>query len=192
MKKLYFLVLLEFISVWVFAQKKPKIDANKKAVITSLDGKFDELTELSDKIWSYEEIAFQETKSAEALVAYAKAQGFTVKTGVADIPTAFIAEYGSGEPIIGIMGEFDALPGLSQKTVPTKDPLNEGKPGHGCGHNLFGVASLGAATAIKELIEEGKLKGTVRFYGTPAEEKFFGKLWMIRAGLFDDLDVMMD
>ena len=94
--------------------------------------------------------------------------------------------------IIGILGEFDALPGLSQKTVPTKDPLHDGAPGHGCGHNLFGVASLGAAVAIKELIASGDLKGTVRFYGTPAEEKFFGKLWMIRAGLFDDVDAVMD
>ena len=192
MKKLYFLALLEFISLYVFAQKKNKINQNKKAVITSLDSKYNELTELSDKIWSFEEIAFQETKSAKALAEYAEQQGFEVKKGVAEIPTAFIAEYGSGEPIIGIMGEFDALPGLSQKTVSHKDPLNEGKPGHGCGHNLFGVASLGAAVAIKELIEAGELQGTVRFYGTPAEEKFFGKLWMIRAGLFDDLDVMMD
>ncbi|MEM7657032.1 MAG: amidohydrolase [Bacteroidota bacterium] len=103
-----------------------------------------------------------------------------------------VAEYGSGSPVIGILGEFDALPGLSQKTVPTKDPLNAGQPGHGCGHNLFGVASLGAAISIKELIEDGKLQGTVRFYGTPAEEKYFGKLWMIRAGLFDDVDVVMD
>ena len=103
-----------------------------------------------------------------------------------------MAEYGSGKPIIGILGEFDALPGLSQKTVPEKDPLHEGGNGHGCGHNLFGVASLGAAVAVKELIEAGKLKGTVRFYGTPAEEKFFGKLWMIRAGLFDDVDIVMD
>ena len=115
-----------------------------------------------------------------------------MERGVGEIPTAFTAEYGSGKPVIGILGEFDALPGLSQKTVPHKDPLNAGSPGHGCGHNLFGVASLGAATAIKELIESGKLQGTVRFYGTPAEEKFFGKLWMIRAGLFDDVDVVMD
>ena len=103
-----------------------------------------------------------------------------------------MAEYGTGGPIIGIMGEFDGLPGLSQKAVPTKDPIHDGGAGHGCGHNLFGTASLGAATAIKELIEAGKLEGTIRFYGTPAEEKFFGKLWMIRAGLFDDVDVMMD
>ena len=90
------------------------------------------------------------------------------------------------------MGEFDALPGLSQDAVPHKSPLIEGNPGHGCGHNLFGVASLGAAITIKELIESGELEGTVRFYGTPAEEKFFGKLWMIRDGAFDDVDVMMD
>lgn len=165
---------------------------NKKSVVRSIDSKFEQLTDLSDRIWSFEEIAFQETQSAEALVSYAEAQGFRVTRGVAEIPTAFVAEYGSGHPIIGILGEFDALPGLSQQTVPYKAPLHKGAPGHGCGHNLFGVASLGAATAIKELIQEGKIKGTVRFYGTPAEEKFFGKLWMVRAGLFDDVDVVMD
>ncbi len=175
-----------------YAQKKPKFLKNKKSVIASIDSKYEQLTELSDKIWSYEEIAFQEVKSSEALAQYAEANGFKVERGVAEIPTALVAEYGTGKPIIGILGEFDALPGLSQKTVPVKDPLNPGAAGHGCGHNLFGVASLGAAIAIKELIEAGKLKGTVRFYGTPAEEKFFGKLWMIRAGLFDDVDVVMD
>ncbi|MDH5609971.1 MAG: amidohydrolase [Cyclobacteriaceae bacterium] len=174
------------------AQKKPRINENKKAVISSVDSKYDALTNLSDQIWSFEEIAFQETQSARVLADYAESQGFRVTRGVAGIPTAFTAEYGSGKPIIGILGEFDALPGLSQKTVPTKDALNPGAAGHGCGHNLFGVASLGAATVIKELIETGKLKGTVRFYGTPAEEKYFGKLWMVREGLFADLDVCMD
>ncbi len=193
MKLSYLLIgLLLGAAPLAYGQKKPKINANKKAVIASVEEKQNSLTELSDKIWGFEEVAFQETQSAEALASFAREQGFKVTTGVADIPTAFVAEYGSGKPIIAIMGEFDALPGLSQKTVPYKDPLNEGGAGHGCGHNLFGVASLGAATAIKELIEDGKLEGTVRFYGTPAEEKFFGKLWMVRAGLFDDVDVMMD
>ncbi len=175
-----------------YAQKKPKINDNKKAVIASVESQAQQLTALSDQIWAYEEIAFQEFQSSKALSDYAEAQGFRVSRGVAGIPTAFTAEYGSGEPVIGILGEFDALPGISQKAVPTKEPRNVGAPGHGCGHNLFGVASLGAATAIKELIEKGALQGTVRFYGTPAEEKFFGKLWMIREGLFDDVDICMD
>lgn len=192
MKALFTSLFLLCLILPAFAQKKAKVNKNKQAVIASVDGKYDQLTNLSDKIWSYEEVAFQETKSAEALANFAEANGFKVKRGVADIPTALVAEYGSGSPIIGILGEFDALPGLSQKTVPTKDPLNEGSAGHGCGHNLFGVASLGAAIAVKELIAEGGLQGTIRFYGTPAEEKFFGKLWMIRAGLFDDVDVVMD
>lgn len=174
------------------AQNGSNIGDNKLAVITSVDSKYDQLTDLSDKIWSFEEIAFQEVQSSKALADFAEANGFRVKRGVAETPTAFTAEYGSGSPVIGILGEFDALPGLSQKTVPTKEPLNPGSAGHGCGHNLFGVASLGAAIAVKELIEAGELSGTVRFYGTPAEEKFFGKLWMIRAGLFDDVDVVMD
>ncbi len=157
-----------------------------------IDKQFGSLSQLSDQIWAFEEIAFQETQSSEALSNYAEQLGFRVQRGVAEIPTAFVAEFGSGSPVIGILGEFDALPGLSQNKVPYKSPLNEGSPGHGCGHNLFGVASLGAAAAIKELIEQGRIKGTVRFYGTPAEEKFFGKLWMVREGLFKDVDVVLD
>lgn len=192
MKKLFILLLICVFSTQLVAQKKKRISKNKQLAISTLDNKYQELTTLSDKIWSYEEVAFREFKSSEALADYAESQGFTVTKGVGEIPTAFVAEYGEGGPIIGVMGEFDGLPGLSQDAVPTKSPIHEGGAGHGCGHNLFGTASLGAATAIKELIEDGKLKGTIRFYATPAEEKFFGKLWMIRAGLFDDVDVMMD
>ena len=193
MKRITFLGLLLGAGLLVVqAQKKPKINANKKAVITSVESKARDLTILSDQIWAFEEVAFQEEQSAAALIAYAEKQGFKITKNVGEISTAFIAEYGSGKPVIGIMGEFDALPGLSQKTVPQKDPVHAGGAGHGCGHNLFGVASLGAATVIKEQIASGKLKGTVRFYGTPAEEKFFGKLWMVRAGAFDDVDIMMD
>ncbi len=190
MKKLVLSFFVLGLLTPVFGQQHT--NKNKKTVIENVEANYKNLTELSDKIWSYEEIAFQETQSSAALAEYARNNGFRVETGVGEIPTALVAEYGSGKPIIGILGEFDALPGLSQKTVPTKAPLHDGAPGHGCGHNLFGVASLGAAVAIKELIAAGKLKGTVRFYGTPAEEKFFGKLWMIRAGLFDDVDVVMD
>lgn len=192
MKNFLLIFITLFCAVSVYAQKKPKINNNKRSAIQTVENQVDQLIELSDKIWSYEEVAFQEKRSSEALATYAKEQGFKVNLGVAGIPTAFTAEYGSGEPVIGILGEFDALPGLSQKAVPTKDPLNPGAAGHGCGHNLFGVASLGAATSVKELIEQGKIKGTVRFYGTPAEEKFFGKLWLVREGLFDDVDIVMD
>jgi len=114
-----------------------------------------------------------------------------VERGVAGMPTAFVATYGEGTPIIAILGEYDALPGISQKAQPTKEPLQAGAPGHGCGHNLFGAASLGAAVAVKELIAAGKLHGTVRFYGTPAEESVGGKLYMIREGLFKDVDVVL-
>ena len=147
---------------------------------------------MSDKIWSYAETALSETRSVKVLYDYAIAQGFTIQNGVAEMPTAFIATYGSGKPIIGILGEFDALPGLSQKANPDKAALKEGAPGHGCGHNLFGSASLGAAVAIKELIQQGKLKGTIRFYATPAEETIGGKIYMARAGLFNDLDICFD
>lgn len=185
-------VLCFGISAISFAQNDARSTSLKAEITQSIDSRYEALTDLSDKIWSFEEIAFQETQSSAALSDYAESLGFKVTRGVAEIPTAFVAEFGSGKPIIGILGEFDALPGLSQNKVPFKSPLNEGAPGHGCGHNLFGVASLGAAAAIKDQIEKGEIQGTIRFYGTPAEEKFFGKLWMVRAGLFDDVDVVMD
>ena len=166
--------------------------ALKKEVIASVETQKDELITVSDKIWAAAEIAFQEKVSSQTLIDYARANGFDVEVGVAETPIAFVATYRSGKPVIGILGEFDALPGISQKTVPEKTPYKKGAAGHGCGHNMYGTASLGAAVAIKKLIAEGKLKGTVKFFGTPAEEKFFGKLWMARAGLFDDLDACLD
>lgn len=175
----------------LFAQGQ-KISPNKKLAVQAVESQQDKMVSTSNQIWAFAETAFNENQSAKLLADYAEANGFKVERGVAEIPTAFVATYGSGSPVIGILGEFDALPGLSQKAVPTKDPLEEGKPGHGCGHNLFGTASLGAAVAIKQLIAQGKLKGTIKFFGTPAEEKFFGKLWMIRAGLFNDVDVCLD
>ena len=165
------------------------MSANKKAVLASIEKHEAKLIEISDEIWANAELAFQEVKSAKVLADYAEANGFTVEKNIGGMPTAFVATYGSGEPVISILGEFDALPGLSQKAKPTKDPLEEGAGGHGCGHNMFGTASLGAAIAIKELIEAGKISGTIKFMGTPAEEKFFGKLWMIEAGAWDDVDV---
>jgi aminobenzoyl-glutamate utilization protein B len=186
MKKIATLLLLGFISLNLSAQK---LTSNKKAVIASVEQHKDNLIKISDSIWALAETAFEESESAEILAKYAEKNGLKVTRGVADIPTAFTATYGAGEPVISVLGEFDALPGLSQKTVPTKDPRIEGAPGHGCGHNMFGAASLGAAIAIKEQIEAGKIKGTVKFLGTPAEEKYFAKVWMVEAGLWDDVDV---
>jgi len=186
MKKLSTLLLLGLMSLNLAAQKMSK---DKKAVVASVEKHKENLIKISDSIWALAETAFEESISAELLADYAEENGMTVTRGVADIPTAFIATYGSGSPVISVLGEFDALPGLSQNTVPTKDPRIEGEPGHGCGHNMFGAASLGAAIAIKEQIEAGTIKGTVKFFGTPAEEKFFGKVWMVEAGLWDDVDV---
>jgi aminobenzoyl-glutamate utilization protein B len=184
---------LAIISIAAMGQKqKATVNPNKTYVMQSVDKHQQELVTISDKIWAYAETALRENKSAKELADYAEAQGFKVKRGVASMPTAFIAEFGSGKPIIGIMGEFDALPGISQKAQPTKEPLEAGAAGHGCGHNLFGAGSLGAAVAIKELIQQGKLKGTIRFYGTPAEESVGGKIYMARDGLFADLDVCLD
>lgn len=191
MKKLYFLLLVISVAPPTFSQTK-KSNPNKDAVIKSVEGHEQELIVISDKIWAFAETALRESKSAKELADYAEAQGFIVKRGVAGMPTAFIAEFGSGKPVIGIMGEFDALPGISQKAQPTKEALSQGAAGHGCGHNLFGAGSLGAAVAVKELIQQGKLKGTVRFYGTPAEESVGGKIYMARDGLFKDIDVCLD
>ena len=154
-------VLLYALGLMTLSLSAQKMSVNKKAVIASVEKHEKELIRISDEIWALAETAFEETQSAKILADYAEKQGFTVERGVAGMPTAFVATYGSGSPVISVLGEFDALPGLSQKTEPTKNPLNEGQAGHGCGHNMFGAASLGAAIAIKEQIEAGKIKGTV-------------------------------
>jgi aminobenzoyl-glutamate utilization protein B len=163
----------------------------KEETVAVVEKRKAELINLSDQIWSLAETALRETRSSKLLADYAEKQGFKVERGVAGMPTAFVATYGQGRPIIGVLGEYDALPGLSQKVAPIRDAYEPGAAGHGCGHNLFGAASLGAAVAIKELMAAGQLKGTVRFYGTPAEEAVGGKVYMAREGLFKDLDVCL-
>jgi len=186
MKKTTFLLWALIIPSVLSAQK---LTGTKKAIIASIEEHKSELVAISDSIWALAETAFEEYDSSRILADYAEKNGFVLEREVAGMPTAFIATYGSGSPVISILGEFDALPGLSQKALPNKIPLSEGTAGHGCGHNLFGAASLGAAIAVKELLEKGKIKGTIKFYGTPSEEKFFGKIWMVRDGLWDGVDV---
>jgi len=141
---------------------------SKSLVIATIEKHQSNLIKISDDIWSLAETAFEEHKSSKILADYAENQGFTVERGVAGMPTAFVASYGSGKPVISVLGEFDALPGLSQKTEPIKNPLMKGAAGHGCGHNMFGAGSLGAAIGIKELIESGQIQGTIKFFGTPS------------------------
>jgi aminobenzoyl-glutamate utilization protein B len=150
------------------------------------------LIELSDRIWEYAEVGLQEIESAAAQEEFLRAQGFDIKSGVAGMPSAFVASWGSGKPVIGFLGEYDALPGISQKAVPVKDPVQAGKPGHGCGHNLLGVAGLAGACALKAELEASGLPGTIRYHGSPAEETLVGKVFMAKDGIFDDIDVCLD
>lgn len=166
--------------------------AQKDAAIKAASDHADANWPTALKIWEWAEPGYQEKQSAAALAAVAEKAGFTVKKGVAGIPTAFTAEFGNGKPVIGILGEFDALPELTQEAVPFRKPREGGNGyGHACGHHLFGVASLSAALAIGEQIKAGKLKGTVRFYMCPAEEGGAAKVFMARAGLFDDCDTVL-
>ena len=166
-------------------------EADRAKLIAALDAKSTHYGDLSRKIWEYSEVGYKETKSAAAHVAELKAAGFEVQEGVAGIPTAFVASWGSGKPIIGIMAEYDALPGLSQFDTPEKKARVDGDPGHGCGHNLLGAASVAAAITAKEELAARKLPGTIRLYGTPAEEGGGAKIYIGRAGLIKDLDVML-
>lgn len=161
---------------------------NPDSLLRRMDAEASHYAKLSRQIWEYAETGFEETKSSALLAGELEKAGFRVRRGVAGMPTAFTAEYGQGKPVIAILGEYDALPGLSQEAVPEKKPRVAGGNGHGCGHNTFGVAAAHAAIAVKRAMEESKLPGTIRFYGTPAEEGGGGKIHMIRAGLFKDVD----
>ena len=146
------------------------------------------LTQLAINIWNHPQVALQETYAAKLLEDELEDAGFLVQRGVAQMPTAFVATWGQGKPVIGILAEYDALPGLSQKVSAVKDPVDEGEPGHGCGHNLYGVACLGAALAVKQAMESNGIAGTIKFFGCPAEETLVGKVFMAKSGVFDDID----
>ncbi|MEM5515701.1 amidohydrolase [Henriciella sp. AS95] len=146
---------------------------------------------IASKLWDWAEVGYQETQSTKLLQDTLSGEGFEVNAGVAGIPTAFVAEYGSGEPVIGILAEFDALPGINQSQAPTREQVDGKHAGQACGHNLFGAGSVSAAIAIRHWLEDTGTKGTIRVYGTPAEEGGSGKVYMTRAGLFDDVDIAL-
>ncbi|TET71567.1 amidohydrolase [Candidatus Bathyarchaeota archaeon] len=149
------------------------------------------IIEISDAVWEYAELGLVEYKSSELLADELESHGFRVERGVAGMPSAFMGIWGSGKPVIGIMGEYDALPGISQKPVPYKEPLREGAPGHGCGHNIHGASGMAGAIALRYAMDKTGLEGMVKFFGTPAEENYDGKVFMARAGLFDDVDACL-
>ena len=156
-----------------------------------IDDQAQTLASLAQTIWEYAETGLEEQQSSEALMQFLKKEGFEVQSGIGGLPTAFVASYGAGNPTIGFLGEYDALPGLSQKAAPYQEAARPGGAGHGCGHNLLGVGSLAAAVALKRTMEAVGVRGTVRYYGCPAEEIALGKVFMARAGAFDDLDAAL-
>ncbi|HWQ50249.1 MAG TPA: amidohydrolase [Terriglobales bacterium] len=148
--------------------------------------------EAADSLWQNPELGMEEHKSSAKLTLLLEQNGFAVEKGVASMPTAFVAAWGKGEPCIGFSAEYDALPGLSQEVGTAKKAVREGAPGQGCGHNLLGTAAVYAAIALKSLLEEKKLPGTLKVFGTPAEELCIGKPFMARAGLFKGVDILLD
>ncbi len=164
---------------------------DRDAMLRKMDERAEHFGQLSRRIWEFAEVGYKEKQSSDLLKSELRAAGFQLQENVAEIPTAFVASYGGGKPVIGILGEFDALPGLSQESIPEKKARVAGAPGHGCGHNLFGVASAFAAITVKDYLTERGLPGTIRFYGTPAEEGGAGKVYMARAAVFNDCDVIL-
>lgn len=165
--------------------------AQKAEVTQTLDARADEYFDVAHQIWGWAELGYQEEKSSALLQQVLTNEGFSVESGIVGIPTAFVAEYGSGTPVIGILAEFDALPGLSQKATPVREPLVNDGSGHACGHHLFGAASVGAAVAVKDWLAASGHSGTIRLYGTPAEEGGAGKVYLVREGLFNDVDAVL-
>ena len=177
------------------APGKPKLAKEKQAVLDWLarPEAMEKFGRISDAIWEYAELGLQEFRSSKLLADTLEAAGFTVERDLAGMPTCFVATYGSGKPVIGLLGEFDALPMLSQKgRVPKKDPVVEGAPGHGCGHNAMCTAAAAAAIAVKEAMTTYGLKGTIKVFGSPAEEIVASRPYMIRAGLFEGVDAVID
>jgi aminobenzoyl-glutamate utilization protein B len=179
---------------WTASAQQPATatlnDAQRTAV-EHVETQRQNILDVNQAIWEFAEVGLEEHKSSQLLVRKLKAAGFAVKTGISKMPTAFVASYGSGKPIIGILAEYDALPSLSQKVSPDRDPVKAGAPGHACGHSGLGSGAFGAVLAAKAAMQKHKLPGTIRLYGTPAEETVIGKVYMTLDGQFDDLDVCL-
>ena len=167
------------------------MNAVKDAACKWISSNEDWYVKISDSVWELAELGLIEVKSSALLADELEKQGFKVERGVAGMPTAFVASWGEGKPVVGVMGEYDALPGISQKRVAWEEPLEHGKPGHGCGHNIHGTSGLAAVVAVKNVMEQYKIKGTIRFFGCPAEENFSGKVFMVRDGVFDNVDAVI-
>ena len=183
-------VLAVVVAVGLTVVVRAQAPDDRAAMLQRIEAKRGTYADIAKQIWSFAEVGYQEEKSSALLQQQLKAAGFTVTASAADIPTAFVATFGSGKPVIGIVGEYDALPGLSQQPTSERRPITESAPGHGCGHNLLGTGSLAAAIALKEWLAAGH-PGTLRYYGTPAEEGGSGKVYMVRAGLFTDVDAVV-
>jgi aminobenzoyl-glutamate utilization protein B len=196
-RKMLYITFMTMLPVLVFSQSADNQPASpEKQYVLDYIGKtesFEKFGRISDAIWSYAELGLHEYKSSALLAKTLEEEGFSVEMGLAGMPTCFVASYGSGEPVIGILGEYDALPMISQKAlVPAKDPLIEGAPGHGCGHNTMGTAAIAAAIAVKNAMDKFDMKGTIKFFGSPAEETLISRPYMIRAGLFEGIDAVID
>ncbi len=168
----------------IYADAAPADD-----IMNFVDSRYEQTSALARDLWEFAEVGYQEVKSSNLIKETLAAEGFEIDSGIAGIPTAFVASFGSGGPVIGILAEFDALPGINQDDVPTRSPIKGKLAGQACGHNLFGAGSVGAAIAVKHWLEDTGTPGIVRLYGTPAEEGGSGKVYLVREGAFDDLDV---
>lgn len=166
----------------------PLAAADYQSALAGIDARAGDTAAVARQLWEWAEVGYKEDRSSALLQDRLRAEGFAVKAGVAGIPTAFVGEWGKGGPVIAILAEFDALPGINQDALADRTPLPDKKAGHACGHNLFGAGSLGAAIAVKKWLEESGTPGVIRLYGTPAEEGGSGKVYMVRDGLFKDVD----
>ncbi len=162
--------------------------AENEDVLAGIDARYENTAETARKLWEWAEVGYQEEQSSGLLKQSLRANGFKITSGVANIPTAFMAEYGTEGPVIAILAEYDALPGINQDSLSTRALIEGKNASHACGHNLFGAGSVEAAIAVRKWLEKSGTPGRVRLYGTPAEEGGSGKVYMVRAGLFDDVD----
>ena len=179
------------VCIFCLVSTAQNLTPEQQKLVQELDGKTEEFGIIAQKIWELAELGYQEEESSKLLKEKLQSEGFSVEEGVAEIPTAFIASYGSGKPVIAILGEFDALPGVSQDAVPFRKEREGSSAGHACGHHLFGAGSAAAAITTKNWLSQTGQSGTIRFYGTPAEEGGAGKVYMVRAGLFKDVDAVL-